>query len=100
MKAVVPERAITLKVDVMRLTSLKAVSLEIMAPLVTTVVNGIVVTYCHTYHIARKFGGELNLVVWHAVLGETAKLKSAKIYTVCMYVWPYCSRPPNLNHTV
>ena len=27
-----------------------------------------------------KFGGL-------AVLGETAKLKSAKIYTACMYVW-------------
>ena len=32
-----------------------------------------------------------------AVLGGTAKLKSAKIYTACMYVWQYCSRPPNLN---
>ena len=42
------------------------------------------------YRIARKFGGL-------AVLDETAKLKSAKIYTACMYVWRYCSRPPNLN---
>ena len=42
------------------------------------------------YHIARKFGGL-------AVLGETTKLKSTKIYTACMYVWRYCSRPPNLN---
>ena len=39
--------------------------------------------YIIIYRIARKFGGELNL----AVLGKTAKLKSAKIYTVCMYVW-------------
>ena len=31
------------------------------------------------YRIAGKFGGL-------AVLGETAKLKSAKIYTICMYV--------------
>ena len=37
-----------------------------------------------------KFGGL-------AVLGETAKLKSAKIYTACMYVWWHCSRPPNFN---
>ena len=53
------------------------------------------------YRIAGKSGGELNLAVWRfgglAVLGETAKLKSAKIYTVCMYVWRCCSRPPNLK---
>ena len=48
------------------------------------------------YCIARNFGGELNL----AVLGETAKLKSAKIYTACTYIWRYCSRPPNLNQRI
>ena len=31
------------------------------------------------YHIARKFGGELNLAVWQSILQRTAKLKSAKI---------------------
>ena len=39
------------------------------------------------YRIAGKFCGL-------AVVGETAKLKSAEIYTACMYAWRYCSRPP------
>ena len=30
------------------------------------------------------------------VAGETAKLKSTKVYTVCMCVWQYCSRPPQI----
>ena len=53
-------------------------------------------TLCHIILYSQKiwrgikFGGL-------AVLGETTKLKSAKIYTACMYVWRYCSRPPNLN---
>ena len=46
--------------------------------------------HINNYRIARKFGGL-------AVIGETAKIKSAKIYTACMYVWQYCSRLPNLN---
>ena len=45
------------------------------------------------YRIARKFGGELNL----AVCVKTAKLKSAKFFYVCMYVWQYRTIPPNLS---
>ena len=44
------------------------------------------------YPIARKFGRELNL----AVCVKTAKLKSAKFFYVCMYVWRYRTIPPNL----
>ena len=27
---------------------------------------------------------------------KTAKLKSAKFFYVCMYIWRYCTIPPNL----
>ena len=33
------------------------------------------------------------------VAGEITKLKSVQIYTMCMYVWQYCSRLPNLRAT-
>ena len=53
------------------------------------------------YRIARKFGGELNLVVWWfgglAVLLATAKLKSANISYLHIYVWRSLTKPPNLN---
>ena len=52
----------------------------------------------HAYYacnrIARKFGGELNLVVWRSHF-TTAKLKSAKISSMCMCVWQYRTEPPN-----
>ena len=38
----------------------------------------------NNYHIAGKFGGELNLAVWRSTL-TTAKLKSAKIFA--MAIW-------------
>ena len=48
------------------------------------------------YCIAGKFGGELNLA-FGAVYVKTAKLKSAKFFYVCMYVWRYHTIPPNLS---
>ena len=50
----------------------------------------IVIPYSRKIWRGIKFGGL-------AVAGKTSKLKSAKIYTSCMSVWRYCSRPPNLN---
>ena len=49
-----------------------------------------------TYHIARKFGGELNLAVWRSAFA-TAKLKSANISYSHIYVWRSLTEPPNLN---
>ena len=38
------------------------------------------------HRIARKFGGELNLAIWHAVYITTTKLKSAKISYSHIYI--------------
>ena len=49
------------------------------------------------YCIVRKFGRELNLVVWWSAWA-TAKLKSAKIsYSHIYIIWQSCTKPPNLN---
>ena len=53
----------------------------------------------HSYRIARKFGGELNLAVWRSQLA-TAKLKSASISYLHIYVWQSLTEPPNLNPPV
>ena len=50
----------------------------------------------YEYHIAGKFGGELNLAVWQYAV-STAKLKSTNFFPACMYVWRYRTIPPNLN---
>ena len=47
------------------------------------------------YRIAGKFGGELNLAVWRSVFA-TAKLKSANISYLHMYVWRSLTEQPNL----
>ena len=43
------------------------------------------------YRIARKFGGGLEVCL------STAKLKFAKFFSACMYVWRYLTMPPNLS---
>ena len=48
------------------------------------------------YCIAGKFGGELNLAVWQSTFA-TAKLKSANISYLHIYVWQFLTKPPNLN---
>ena len=48
------------------------------------------------YRRAGKFGGELNLAVWRSVFA-TAKLKSANISYLHMYVWRSLTEQPNLN---
>ena len=48
------------------------------------------------YRIARNFGGELNLAVWRSMLAP-AKLKSANISYIHIYVWRSFTEPPNLN---
>ena len=51
-------------------------------------------TTCIRYRIAGKFGGELNLAVWRSAFA-TAKLKSAKISYLRIYVWRSRTEPPN-----
>ena len=46
------------------------------------------------YRIAGKFGRELNLAVWRSAFA-TAKLKSAKISYLRIYVWRSRTKPPN-----
>ena len=48
------------------------------------------------YRIAEKFGRELNLVVWWSTFA-TAKLKSANISYLHVYVWWSLTELPNLN---
>ena len=51
------------------------------------------------YRIAGKFGRELNLADWRTDWA-TAKLKSAKISYLHIYVWRSRTKPPNLNPPV
>ena len=48
-----------------------------------------------TYHIAGKFGRELNLAVWRSAYA-TAKLKSTNISYSHIYIWRSRTEPPNL----
>ena len=48
------------------------------------------------YRIARNLGGGLNLVVWRSIF-VTAKLKSANISYLHIYIHRSLTKPPNLN---
>ena len=50
-------------------------------------------------YIAGNFDGELNLGVW--LFGPTtAQLNSVNISYTQIYVWRYCTKPPNLNSPI
>ena len=85
---------------------LRVVSLVLYGFLLATIQRLFIVRirlHEYYYRIAGKFGGELNLAVWRSII-TTAKLKSAKISYLHIYVWrsrtkQFWAQLPNLIPT-